>query len=224
MEKYLEILKISPLFEGMSEQEILAILGCVQAGVREVPKGGYVFMAGECTADMGLVLSGAILVVQEDLWGRRSIISKCAPGDFFGEPYAAKPGAVLSVSASAAEDSRVLMLNVRRLLSSCTSACVHHQKLIRNLVSVLADKVLILSDKVTHTSRRSTREKLLSYLSSQAQRCGSTSFDIPYDRQQLADFLCVDRAAMSAELGRLTKEGILSTKRKHFELHREVIS
>ena len=107
---------------------------------------------------------------------------------------------------------------MKRLLTSCPTVCDHHQKLIRNLVSVLANRLLVFNDKITHVSKRSTREKLLSYLSSESVRQASLSFDIPFDRQQLADYLCVDRAAMSVELSKLQKEGILKTKRRHFEL------
>ena len=137
---------------------------------------------------------------------------------FFGEPYAATPGAILNISVVAEEDCEILLLNVKRLLTSCPTACDHHQKLIRNLVSVLANKILLFNDKITHVSKRTTREKLLSYLSAESIRQSSLSFDIPFDRQQLADFLCVERAAMSVELSKLQKEGLLVTKRNHFEL------
>ena len=160
----------------------------------------------------------APLLIQEDLWGHRNILSKCNTGDFFGEPYAATPGAILNISVVAEEDCEILLLNVKRLLTSCPTACDHHQKLIRNLVSVLANKILLFNDKITHVSKRTTREKLLSYLSAESIRQSSLSFDIPFDRQQLADFLCVERAAMSAELSKLQKEGLLVTKRNHFQL------
>ena len=145
---------------------------------------------------MGLVVSGCVLVMQEDLWGHRNILSKCHAGDFFGEPYAASPGAVLNVSVAADEDCEIIFLNVQRLLVSCPTACEHHQKLIRNLVSVLDNKILIINDI----------------------RQSSLSFDIPFDRQQLADYLCIDRAAMSTEISKLQKDGFIKTNRKHFEL------
>ena len=94
---------------------------------------------------MGLVVSGCVLVIQEDLWGHRNILSKCHAGDFFGEPYAASPGAILNVSVVADEDCEIIFLNVQRLLVSCPTVCDHHQKLIRNLVGVLANKILILT-------------------------------------------------------------------------------
>ena len=137
---------------------------------------------------------------------------------FFGEPYAASPGAVLNVSVAADEDCEIIFLNVQRLLVSCPTACEHHQKLIRNLVSVLANKILILNDKITHVGKRTTRDKLLSYLSAESIRQSSLSFDIPFDRQQLADYLCIDRAAMSTEISKLQKDGFIKTNRKHFEL------
>ena len=218
MQKYLPILRSCPFFNGMRDDEILSILHCVQASTVTRPRGAYILRAGDTTEVMGLVLSGSVLILQEDLWGHRNILSKCTAGDFFGEPYAATSGAVLNVNAVAEDDCELLFLNVKRLLMSCPTACDHHQKLIRNLVSVLANRLLVFNDKITHVSKRSTREKLLSYLSTESVRQASLSFDIPFDRQQLADYLCVDRAAMSVELSKLQKEDILKTKRRHFEL------
>ena len=218
MKQYLNTLRVCPFFTGMSDDEILAILKCVDARVRSVNKDAFIFRAGDATEDMGLVLSGSVMMIQEDLWGDRNILGKCLPGDFFGEPYAATPGTVLNLSVIANEPSQILLLNVRRMLTTCPTACDHHNKLTRNLIAVLANKVLSFNEKITHMSRRTTREKLLSYLSAESIRAGRTSFDIPYDRQQLADYLCVERAAMSAELSKLQKEGILQTNRKHFEL------
>ncbi len=106
------------------------------------------------------------------------------------------------------------LFNVKRLLITCPTACEHHKKLIRNLVSVLANKILILNDKITHVGKRTTRDKLLSYLSAESIRHSSLSFD----RQQLADYLCIDRAAMSTEISKLQKEGLIKTNRNHFEL------
>ena len=218
MEKYLFILKGCPFFSGMTDQEILTILHCMAARVQMIARNGYIFRAGESTETMGLVLSGSVLVIQEDLWGHRNILTKVLPGDFFGESYAATPGSVLNVSVVANEDAEILMLNVNHLLTTCQNACSHHSRLIRNLVSVLAGKVLQWDSKITHISKRSTREKLLSYLSAESIRQGKLAFDIPYDRQQLADYLSVERAAMSAELSKLKKEGILDTQKNHFVL------
>ena len=197
MKKYLPILKNSPFFKGLTDNEILSILHCVNATTIYRKRGSYIFRAGDSTEVMGLVVSGCVLVMQEDLWGHRNILSKCHAGDFFGEPYAASPGAVLNVSVAADEDCEIIFLNVQRLL---------------------ANKILILNDKITHVGKRTTRDKLLSYLSAESIRQSSLSFDIPFDRQQLADYLCIDRAAMSTEISKLQKDGFIKTNRKHFEL------
>ena len=218
MEQYLPLLQKSPLFAGMEPEQISSVLHCVGAVVREAGAGEYILHAGSRTQAMGLLLSGSALAVQEDLWGERNIMGKLQPPGTFAEPFAATPGAVLNVSIVASAPSAVLFLNISRLLTVCSETCPQHALLIRNLVSVLARKNLRLNEKITHMSKRRTREKLLSYLSSQSLREGSTEFDIPFDRQQLADFLCIERSAMSAELSRLQKEGLIETERSHFRL------
>ena len=218
---YSNIVKKSYFFTGMSDEEIKTILHCVDGKVQGFEKESFILRAGDATEVMGMVLSGSVLIIQEDYWGHRSIMSRCGPGDIFGESFAATPGAVLNVSVQAAERSDVLLLNIKRMLTTCPSACDHHNKLVRNLVAGMAGKVLTLNDKITHISRHSTREKLLSYLSSEALRQKSRSFDIPFDRQQLADYLGVERAAMSTELSKMQREGILKTNRSHFELLKE---
>ena len=218
IEQHLPILSRCAFFGGMSRKEIQAVLGCIGAYTVQPSKGKYIFRAGDSTEVMGLVLAGSVLIIQEDVWGHRNIMAKCHPGEFFGEIYAATSGAVLNISVVAETDALIMMMDVKRLLASCSSACAHHQRLIRNLVSVLANKVMAFNEKITHISKRSTREKILSYLSLEAQRQGSLSFDIPFNRQELADYLCVERSAMTVEISKLQKEGVLTTNRKHFEL------
>ena len=223
LQKYLSILRNSPFFKGLTDNEILSILHCVNATTISKKRDSYIFRAGDITEVMGIVVSGCVLIIQEDIWGHRNILSKCHAGDFFGEPYAASQRAVLNISVVADEDCEIILLNVKRLLITCPTACEHHQKLIRNLVGVLANKILILNDKITHVGKRTTRDKLLSYLSAESIRHSSLSFDIPFDRQQLADYLCIDRAAMSTEISKLQKEGFIKTNRNHFELQLSII-
>ena len=222
MEQYLFILRNSPFFQGMTEEEILSVLHCVSATVQRKKKDEYILRVGDSTEAMGLVLSGSVLVLQEDLWGHRNIIHRIGPGEYFAEPFAATPGSVLNVSVVADADAEIMLLNMERFLRSCPNACAHHSRMVRNLVSVMARRVLDLNEKLTHMAKRSTREKLLSYLSAESMRQGKLSFDIPYDRQQLADYLSVERAAMSVELSKLQKEGLLKTTRNHFELFSNV--
>ena len=220
MEQYLFILRNSPFFQGMTEEEILSVLQCVNAVVQHKKKDEYILRVGDSTESMGLVLRGSVLVLQEDLWGHRNIMHRIGPGEYFAEPFAATAGSVLNVSVVADEDSEIMMLNMERFLKTCPHPCAHHGRMVRNLVSVMARRVLDLNEKLTHMAKRSTREKLLSYLSAESMRQGKLAFTIPYDRQQLADYLSVERAAMSVELGKLQKEGLLTTNRNYFELYR----
>ena len=218
MKQYLFILRNSPLFQGMTEEEILSVLHCVNATVLHKKKGEYIFRVGDSTESMGLVLSGSVLSMQEDLWGHRNIMHRIGVGEYFAEPYAATAGSVLNVSVVADADAKIMLFNMSRLLKTCPNACAHHNRLVQNLVSVMARRVMNLNEKITHMAKRSTRDKLLSYLSAESMRQGKLSFTIPYDRQQLADYLCVERAAMSVELSKLQKEGFLKTNRNQFEL------
>ena len=222
LKKYLPVLKHCPFFAGMDEGEILSILNCVDAKIRTFDHDEYIFRAGDSTASMGLILSGSVLVIQEDLWGAPEYHVQNRSRRLLCGTLRRNARFRFEHQRGNRRPSETLMLNINRLLTVCPTACTHHNRLIRNLVSVLAEKVLQFNEKITHMSKRTTREKLLSYLSSESIRQGSLSFDIPYDRQQLADYLCVERAAMSAELSKLQKEGLLTTRKNHFELAEEL--
>lgn len=224
MKKYLSVLRTCALFYGLSDEEILSSLHCIGAEVETTKKNAYILRMGDKTDRIGLIVSGSALIIQEDLWGNRNVITRLVPGDFFAESFAVIPGAVLSVSVIATESCKIIKMDINCLLTVCSSACDSHNHLIHNLVTALARKLLIFNDKITHMSKRKTRDKLLSYLSAESFRQNSLSFDIPYDRQQLADFLCVDRAAMSVELSKLQKEGLLKTNHSHFELKIETVN
>ena len=167
---------------------------------------------------IGLLLAGSGLIVQEDFWGNRNIVAHLGPGQLCAESIACLPEAVLNVSVITETPCVVLMLQVKRILTTCPTACAHHSRVIRNLLSELARKNLQFHEKLTHMGQRTTREKLLSYLSAEAQRQGGAEFDIPFTRQQLADYLSVERSGLSAELGKMRDEGLLEFHRNHFVL------
>lgn len=217
MESFLDVLKNNPLFRGLNEDEIAAVLEKSGARTKSVAADEYILHAGDKTTEMGFLLSGSALVIQEDLWGHRNIMSRVPAGDIFAEVFAAA-AAVPNVSVVAHEDSRILFLDVNRLLSLQEEGGVPSGTVVRNLIAALAKKTMAFNEKITHISKRTTREKLLSYLSAQAVRQGSLSFSIPFNRQQLADYLCVERAAMSVELSKLQKEGVICYEKNHFEL------
>ena len=219
MKDFYSMLRSCPLFSGISEAELNAMLPCLNAEKKSFPKDAFVLRAGDTAESIGLVLSGSVLVIQEDIWGNRNILSKAGPGQTFAAAFACAPGSVLNVSVIAEAPVTALFLNVKRILTICPSACAHHSRIIRNLLSDLAGKNLLLNEKLTHIAQRTTRAKLMSYLSAEAQRRGAVEFDIPFSRQQLADFLAVERSGLSLELGKMKKEGLLDYHKEHFVLN-----
>ena len=219
MKDFLPVLQTSKLFCGLSEEELAAIFSCLGAKEEHFPKNTFLLRAGETTESIGLVLLGTVLILQEDVWGNRNIVSKARPGQTFAAAYACAPGSVTDVSVLTETPVIVLSINVKRILHPCSSACAHHNRIIRNLLGELAEKNLRFAEKLTHLGQRSTRAKLLSYFSAEAQRLGKYEFDIPFSRQQLADYLAVERSGLSTELGKMQKEGLLDFRKNHFVLH-----
>jgi len=218
MKEYLTVLEKCPLFDGLTGEEILTMLHCLNARKRSVEKDALLFREGDLADTAGVVLSGAVRVLREDYYGNRTVLGQLEPGELFGETFACAGVSALPVSVAAVQPSEVLLLDVRRVLTVCSHACTFHSRLIRNLVQAGAQKNLFLNQKLDITGRRTTREKLMAYLLRQAKEAGSPSFTIPFDRQALADYLGVERSAMSAELSAMQKEGILKTQRSRFEL------
>lgn len=218
MKEFLSILQSSKLFSDISKKELTAILSCLEAKKVDFPKEAFVLRAGESIKSVGLVLSGSVMIIQEDIWGNRNILSKAEPGQTFAAAFACAPNSRLNVSVISETTVTVMFFNVKRILNVCPSACAHHSRLIRNLLSELAEKNLRFGEKLTHIGQRSTRAKIMSYLSAEAQRLGKYEFDIPFSRQQLADYLAVERSGLSSELGKMRGEGLLDFHKSHFIL------
>ena len=194
------------------------MLACLGTRKEDFPKKAFVLRAGDTVGSIGIVLSGSVLIIQEDIWGNWNILSKAGPGQTFAAVYACALGSRLNVSVIAETPVTVMFLNVKRILNVCPSACSHHSRVIRNLLSELAEKNLRFNEKLTHMGQRTTRAKIMSYLSAEAQRLGKYEFDIPFSRQQLADYLGVERSGLSLELGRMKKDGVLEYRKSHFLL------
>ena len=201
-----------------NEDEILAALPCLGARERRYDVGERLLNAGDVTSHVFVMLEGQINIIREDWWGNRSIVSIDGPSDSFAEAYACTPGSRLTVSVVATRKVRVLTFEIRAIMEICRASCPFHNRLMQNLVSTIAEQNLRLNDMLSFVTRRTTREKLLAYLGAESQRQGSRSFTIPFDRQQLADFLSVNRSAVSTELGKLRKDGIIDFDRSHFTL------
>lgn len=218
MEQISSVLLGCPLFAGVAAAELAGMLACLQAREAAYARGEYIFCEGEPARQMGVVLSGGVQVVQEDYHGDRSIVSHIRAGQLFCETFALAQVPMLPVSVMCTADSRIMLLDCQRLTTTCDAGCGHHQRIIRNLLHATAEKNLHLHQKVTILSRRTTREKLLAYLSAQARLHRSRTFTIPFDRQALADFLCVERSALSAEISNMRKEGVIESEKSRFSL------
>ena len=215
---YNAFLAKTPLFMGSSADEIGGMLGCLDARIKHYKSGAYIYHMGDTISTVGLVLEGRVRLENVDAWGNVNVIGTDGPGGLFGEAYAAVPDVPLMVNVIAAEDSTIMFLNLKKVLTTCSRACPNHSRTSTNMTAIIARRNLGLSRRIFHAAPRTIRGKVLAYLSYESERAGSAEFTIPYDRQQLADYLGVDRSALSAELGRMQKAGILETKRSHFVL------
>lgn len=214
----LRFLQETSLFQGLTEQEIQAILPCL--GARETPfgKGETLCRAGELAQGMGVVLEGSVHIVAHHYWGGSHIFGHVGPGELFGETYALLPEQELLVDVVAAEPGCALFLRGPGLGQTCAQACPFHSRMLRNLLQILAGKNLQLSTRMMHTASRTIRDRLCSYLSEQAVQQGSHSFTLPFTRQQLADYLGVDRSALSHELSKMQRDGLLTFRKNRFTL------
>lgn len=206
------------LFRGLKEEEISSLLSCLSAKERKYQKGETILSEGSITDSIGIVLSGMAVISCNDIWGNASVLGNVVPGSVFAEVYACIPGQPMLVTVSAVEETSVLFLKIGRVLSPCTNACQFHTKLVGNLLTICAHKSLLLSQRIQHTSSKSVRGRLMSYFSECARRSGSNSFMIPYNRQQLADYLNVDRSTMCNELSKMQKDGLIEYKKNQFLL------
>lgn len=214
----LSLLQKTSVFTGSTEEEIRKILPCLEARVRRFSKGALVYQMGDHIDSLGIVLSGGVRVERNDIWGNQRILDDLGAGQVFAEVYACVPQEALMVDVVTTEKSEILFLKAGRVLNPCGQACPFHQRLLQNLLRVLAAKNLTLTRKISHITPRSIRERLISYLSAEAVQQKSKEFEIPFNRQELADYLSVDRSALSAELSKMQKEGLLSCRKNHFVL------
>lgn len=220
MREDLKVLQNTALFTGIAPAELEGLLACLGARETVCERGRPVLRSGQQLTAFGIVLDGQVQIFQEDYFGNRSIFANAGPGELFGEAFACAEIPVLPVSVTALTDVRLLLIDCARLTAPCTRACDFHARLVRNLLNILARKNIALTQKIEITARRTTREKLLAYLSARAREAGSGCFFIPFNRQELADYLSVDRSAMSAELAKLRDAGVLRFRKNRFELLR----
>lgn len=218
MKKYLEILKFCPLFADIDESDISKMLSCLEAKIVKFDKKYTIFTEGSPSKYIGIMLLGSAQIIQHDYYGNRSIISEITAPDLFGEAFACIESRSLPVSVIANESCEVMLISAKSVLHTCNNSCIFHQKIIFNLMKSLAEKNILFHRKIDVISKRTTRDKLMTYLMYEAKKANSGKFKIPFDRQELADFLEVDRSGLSSEISKLRHEGVLSCRKNEFEL------
>ena len=218
MKKYFGILRKCSLFSDIEDQHLIAMLSCLGAKRGSFDKKYTIFAEGNPAKYIGILLSGSAQIVRHDYDGNRSIVSGILPGELFGESFACAGMVPLPVSIVANEPCEVLLIDSSHVLHTCSNGCEFHRRMIYNLMRDLAAKNIMFHQKLDITAKRTTREKLLAYLAYMEQQTGSHSFEIPFDRQDLADYLEVDRSGLSAEISRLRAEGVLESNKRHFKL------
>jgi len=211
-----EVIKNNPLFSGIGCDELEKIFGCIGARTRSYRKNEYILFSGDIVDFVGLVLSGGVNIIKEDNDGNSMILAGLTESEIFGEVFACAGIDSSPVTVQSSIDCEILFIDYKKIISTCPSTCEVHSKLIENMLQLIAQKNLMLNRKIEILSKRTTREKLLMFLNT--QRGTTKKFSIPYNREELARYLCVDRSAMSNELCKMRDEGLLKFKRNIFEI------
>jgi CRP-like cAMP-binding protein len=213
----MEILRKVKLFEAIDDR-LEDMLQCLGSEEKKYDRGEIILMTGQPVTAVGVILSGEVQIIQEDYYGNRSILTELKPGHIFGEAFASAGVKESPVTILAKSNCTILFLGIERIITTCPNSCVFHSQLIENLLKILARKNMLLSSKNQLLSQRTIRDKVLSYLGLQAEKKGNLAFEIPFSRNELADFLCVDRSALSRVLSQLKKEGVIDYHNQHFKL------
>ena len=211
-------LKKTILFHNLKDQELKEAFSYLKTRVASFEKKETIFHAGFPTSELGVVLSGSVHIENYDLWGNRTILGHVEPGGIFAESYALFPKEAMMVDVIANEPAKILFIDIYNFISKEYPAYSSYRKIYQNLLIAASRKNLELSSRIFHTSSKTIRGRISSYLSGQSIRCHSTEFSIPFNRQQLADYLSVDRSALSKELGKMREEELIRFRKNHFEI------
>ncbi|MCL2335455.1 MAG: Crp/Fnr family transcriptional regulator [Endomicrobia bacterium] len=215
---HLRVLKKVKLFEGISETNIEKALLCLGRKTAKYEKGEIIIAEGEPVKDLGIVLSGSVQILKDDFDGARAIIAQFYPSELFAEALACAQARKSPVTAAAAANCEILFIPFLRISNVCDNVCGFHTKITMNMMKILARKNMLLNNKIEHLSKRSMREKILSYLTEESRKQNLKEFNIPFNRNELADFLSLDRSAMSRELGKMKEDGLIDFDKNRFKL------
>lgn len=218
MKENLRTLKMSPLFQGVEDGDLEAMLGCLGAAERKYRKNDVILLAGTRVTSVGILVDGNAQITRDDAEGNRAILSELGKADLFAEAYVAAGSMEVPITVIATSDCRIVWVPFNKIVGTCSNACGFHKTLVQNMMRVIAQKNIWMNEKMRILSCKTTKEKLMTYLSDYSERVGKNKFKIPFSRNELADFLSVDRSAMSRELSRLRDEGYLNYHKNEFEL------
>jgi len=221
LKENLKVLMRTPLFRNVAENDLEAMLQCLGATERKYKKNEVILLAGTSVTSVGIMTEGSAQITRDDAEGNRAILSDLEKSDLFAEAYVAAGAAEIPVTVIATTDCKVVWIPFNKIVGVCSSACGFHKVLVQNMMQVIAIKNIMMNEKMRILSCKTTKEKLMTYLSDFSVRMGKNKFKIPFSRNELADFLSVDRSAMSRELSRLHEEGYLNYHKNEFELLRE---
>lgn len=216
--KYLNLLKKLPLFFNLSDNEILFILKFFNFSEENFDKNSLIFQAGNPITKIGIIISGELNIIKEDFWGNRNILGKFKSGEIFGEVFALSKRSTPNLSVEASQNCKILFLDLKDFLINNPKNPFEIYKFLNNVFQISLKKNILLTQKIEHITKKSLKEKIISFLSAEALKNKSNSFDIKFDRQELADYLSVDRSALSRELSTLKKQKILDYNKNHFTL------
>ncbi len=218
MERYIEKIVQMELFKNIKKEDISPMLGCLQGHTRKYRKGEYIIYEKDIVKNIGIILSGRIDMVKEDVWGNKTTLVRMQESELFGETFACGSDPVSAVSFCAVTDSEVMFIPFARIMHTCSNSCFFHNQIIENMVSIIAAKNRRLMNKVEILSKRTIREKILAYLSFQSQEQGKKYFEIPFGRLELAEYLCVDRSSLTRELNNMKADGLIDFDRNIFSI------
>lgn len=214
MDQYIPLIEKVPLFAGIPQNKITQVLSALKASIQSFEKGRPIFREGDAVTQAGVVLEGRVEILKEDYHGNRTLISVLSEGELFGEALCCTETEIQPFEIVSAEQSKILLFDCKAVMAD--TSFEYYGQFMRNLLQEIAEKNLVLRRKITLLSKRTTREKIMEFLLTESKRAGKSEFDIPYDRQQLADFLGVDRSAMSAEISKLRRDGVIFAHKKRF--------
>jgi CRP-like cAMP-binding protein len=218
MQEYIDKLKGMPLFEGISDDDLAPMLKCLGSYTRTYSNNEIIFLESNEILSVGVVLSGTVHMIKDDSLGNTALFSYIREGELFGETFACGTKLKARVSFQATAATSVLFLPFDKILHSCTMSCVFHHRLVENMVRLISEKNIMLMDKIDITSQKTLRSKILCYLSIQAERSGGSRLTIPLDRNELAEYLCADRSAVSRELSAMARDGLIEYNKNKFHI------